>query len=51
MDKAITIRYDEGMRQFVLTLVIEGVGTFEGYGRILSEALHDLTERLEDQGI
>lgn len=51
MNSGITIRYDEGLRQFVVTLEVPGLQTFEGYGRLISEALQDLSERTEEAGV
>lgn len=52
-DKAITIRYDDGRKEYVLTLELNlpGFGTFESSDAVLSEAVLTLGQYLEDAGI
>lgn len=53
MNAGIEVRYDEGIRQFVVTATIPGLAgsPFEGYGRQISEAVQDLAEQLQEAGV
>lgn len=47
----ISIRYDDGRKEYVLELSIPHLRTFEASGSILSEAFNDLAEQLDQEGI
>ncbi len=51
LDKVITIRYDEGRKEYVLNLDIAGFTSFEASDAVLSEAVLTLGQYLEDAGI
>jgi hypothetical protein len=53
LNAGFEVRYDEGLRQFVITATIPGLpgSPFEGYGRLITQALTDLTEQLEEAGV
>lgn len=47
----ITIRWDDGRREYVIELNVKGLGTFETTGGILSEAFQSMAEILEGEGV
>lgn len=49
--QGISIRYDEGRGEFVLSLAIKMVGDFEATGETVSDALSSLAEQLAEAGI
>lgn len=51
MEKEISIRYDEGRNEYVLSLVIPGLRTLEASGSLISDAFQDMAEQLEGEGI
>lgn len=50
-DNGISIRYDDGRSEFVLELTIKGLRTFEASDILLSEALANMAEQLDQEGV
>lgn len=50
-NNGISIRYDDGRKEFIVSLDVKGFRSFEASGSILSEAFTELAEQLDQEGI
>jgi hypothetical protein len=50
-EKGVFVRYDEGRKEFVLTLRVPGTPDLETSGGLLSDAFKDMAEQLEGEGL
>jgi hypothetical protein len=50
-EKGVFVRYDEGRKEYVLTLCIPGVTELETSNGLLSDAFKDMAEQLEGEGL
>lgn len=47
----ISLRFDDGRNEFIIELDIKGLRTFEASGSTVSEALTELAEQLDQEGL